>query len=196
MATEEDVKKPDTDDASGESPDEAEDREAPPSGEGGIRLAEAAPEEVADDVAKSEAEAEEAAAEDGGAPVQLGYKRYVYAAYMAFAMLVAFLAAKIGHTAWYRLGQWKPQLGEPQDEILFPLAAIVGVAVALYYWRRPQSREYVNDVAEELSKVTWPSRKEVTNSTTVVVVATLFATVFFALMDRFWGFVTDHIYSF
>ena len=53
-----------------------------------------------------------------------------------------------------------------------------------------------NEVAEELSKVTWPSRKEVTNSTTVVVLTTVFATVFFALMDRFWSFITDKIYTF
>jgi preprotein translocase subunit SecE len=44
--------------------------------------------------------------------------------------------------------------------------------------------------------VTWPSRKEVTNSTTVVLLTTLFATAFFALMDKFWNYVTDHIYSF
>jgi preprotein translocase subunit SecE len=67
---------------------------------------------------------------------------------------------------------------------------------ALYYWRKPTSRQYANEVAEELSKVTWPSRKEVTNSTTVVLFYTLFATVFFALMDQFWKYVTDKIYSF
>ena len=67
--------------------------------------------------------------------------------------------------------------------------------VALYYWRKPEARQYANEVAEELSKVTWPSRKEVTNSTTVVVLNTLFATVFFALMDQFWKYVTDKIYS-
>lgn len=134
--------------------------------------------------------------ESAGTPVQLGYQRYVYAAYMAGAMLVAFLVAKIGHVAWYRLGQWKPELGEPQDELLYPAAAVIGIVVALYYWRKADARQYANEVAEELSKVTWPSRKEVTNSTTVVVLTTLFATVFFALMDRFWGYITDKIYSF
>jgi preprotein translocase subunit SecE len=142
------------------------------------------------DDAKKDADAE------GQTPVQLGYLRYVYAAYMAGAMLVAFLAAKLGHIGWYRLGQWKPELGEPQDEIVYGVAAVLGVVVALYYWRKAEARQYANEVAEELSKVTWPSRKEVTNSTTVVVLTTLFATLFFALMDRFWGYVTDHIYSF
>ena len=129
-------------------------------------------------------------------PVQLGYQRYVYAAYMAFALLAAFLFAKAGHAAWFRLGQWKPNFGEPLDEIVFPVAGVLGVLVALYYWRKQEARQYVDEVAEELSKVTWPSRKEVTNSTTVVVLTTVFATVFFALMDRFWSFITDKIYTF
>lgn len=129
-------------------------------------------------------------------PVQLGYQRFVYAAYMAGALLVAFLVTKIGHVGWYRLGQWKPEFGEPKDELLYPIAALVGVVVTLYYWRKPGARQYANEVAEELSKVTWPTRKEVTSSTTVVVLTTVFATVFFALMDRFWGFVTDKIYTF
>lgn len=186
MSTEEDLKKTE---AEGEPEEGADDAEV-----GGALQAER--DAKIREATGPSSEEDEDEDEDGEVPVQLGYKRYVYAAYMAFAMLVAFLAAKIGHTAWYRLGQWKAELGEPQDEILFPLAAIVGIAVAMYYWRRPQSREYVNEVAEELSQVTWPSRKEVTNSTTIVVLTTLFATVFFALMDRFWGFVTDHIYSF
>lgn len=134
--------------------------------------------------------------DDAGVPVQLGYQRYVYAAYMAGALIAAFLFAKIGHASWYRLGQWKTELGEPKDEYLFPVAGVLGVLVAIYYWRKPDARKYADEVAEELSKVTWPSRKEVTNSTTVVVLTTVFATVFFALMDRFWSFVTDKIYTF
>jgi preprotein translocase subunit SecE len=129
-------------------------------------------------------------------PIQLGYQRYVYAAFMAAALLTAFVIAKAGHAAWYRLSQWKPQIGEPQDEYVFPAAALIGVGLAVYYWRKPEARRYADEVAQELSKVTWPSRKEVTNSTTVVVMTTLFATVFFALMDRFWSFITDKIYSF
>jgi preprotein translocase subunit SecE len=186
MATEEDLKKAESEEPSEEAPDDAADSPAEP--------ADAAAElrSSTDSDADSEGEAEG----DDGAPVQLGYQRYVYAAYMAGAMLVGFLAAKIGHAGWYRLGQWKPELGEPKDELLYPVAGLIGVLFALYYWRKADARQYANEVAEELSKVTWPSRKEVTNSTTVVVLTTVFATVFFALMDRFWGFITDKIYTF
>jgi len=188
MATEEDLKKAEADDA---SEGEAEASEASEQKDAKVEVRAKADSDA--DEAKEE-EAKEAGEE--GAPVQLGYMRYVYAAYMALALLSAFLVAKIGHAAWYRLGQWKPELGEPQDELLFPVAGVIGVLITLYYWRKPDARQYTTEVAEELSKVTWPSRKEVTNSTTVVVLTTLFATVFFALMDRFWGFLTDKIYSF
>lgn len=186
MATEEDLKKAAEDES---QEDESEDA--------------ASPSDQADDAKPAARTAEDAAVDEEAeedesvsAPVQLGYQRYVYAAYMAFAMLAAFLAAKIGHASWYRLGQWKAEIGEPKDELLYPIAGVIGVLIAVYYWRKPDSRQYANEVAEELSKVTWPSRKEVTNSTTVVVFTTVFATVFFALMDRFWSFITDKIYTF
>jgi preprotein translocase subunit SecE len=186
MATEEDLKKAseeESEEESAESPAAKSDSLAPRS---------------PDAAAKSEAsdETSEEGDVDDSAPVQLGYQRYVYAAYMAGALLAAFLFAKIGHASWYRLGQWKTELGEPKDELVLPVAGLLGVIVAVYYWRKPDARQYADEVAEELSKVTWPSRKEVTNSTTVVVLTTLSATVYFALMDRFWSFITDKIYTF
>jgi preprotein translocase subunit SecE len=147
---------------------------------------------------KDEARAEQEAIEAlPSAPVQLGYRRFVYAAYFGFAIGVAFIGSKLGNQLWFRLSQYKPQwdLGDPKDEIIMPIGGLIGALVALYYYRKQSSRQYVDDVANELSQVTWPSRKEVTSSTTVVIVTTIFATVFFALMDRFWGFVTNLVYG-
>ncbi|MCL2725933.1 MAG: preprotein translocase subunit SecE [Polyangiaceae bacterium] len=179
MTTKEDLEK-------AEGAEEAESLEA------SVRAASREEDEVLDKVAPEEAYG----AEVESAPLQFGYQRFVYAAYMAGAMAVAFLVAKIGHVSWYRLGQWKPDFGEPKDEIVYSVAGLIGVLVAVHYWRKPSARQYTTEVAEELSKVTWPTRKEVWNSTTVVILTTLFATVFFALMDQFWKFVTDKIYSF
>ena len=132
---------------------------------------------------------------DDAPPTQLGVQRFVYAAFMAAAILVAFLFAKITDAVWRKLATLKPTLGEPQEEAVYDLAALVGVLLAFYAWRRREARTYVEEVASELSKVTWPSKKEVTNSTVVVVMTTLVATTFFALMDQFWRFVTDHVYA-
>lgn len=146
---------------------------------------------------------EEAPAEDdGGAatPIQLGYQRYVYAAYMAGAIAIAFLCTKFIDFGWFRLAQWKPDWfvtigSDPTDEITVPLSAAIGIGVAVYYWRNKKTRTLIEEIAEELTRVTWPTRQEVTNSTTTVIIATTFATLFFALMDQFWLWVTKHVYG-
>ena len=73
------------------------------------------------------------------APIQLGYRRYVYAAYMAGAIAVAFLSTKVIDYAWFKTAQWKPQwfgmYVEPVDEAVVIAGGIIGIGTAIYYWR-------------------------------------------------------------
>jgi preprotein translocase subunit SecE len=128
-------------------------------------------------------------------PTQMGSRRFVYAGYFAAAIGIAFLLSKMLDFAWLKLQAWRPAIGEPKDEIVMPLSALVGVGVAVYYWYRTRARLLAEEVADEMSKVTWPTRTEVSNGTFVVIVTTLVSTVFFALMDRFWGFLTNLVYG-
>jgi preprotein translocase subunit SecE len=129
------------------------------------------------------------------APTQLGARRFVYAAYFAGAIGIAFIASKALDFAWNKVQNYQPSIGEPRDEIVMPLAGAIGAGAALYYWFRTRARQLAEEVAAEMSKVTWPSRAEVTNGTFVVIVTTVVSTVFFALMDKFWGFVTNLVYG-
>jgi preprotein translocase subunit SecE len=182
MATEEDLKK-----------DDAGDPPPHPTEEAAERAAELiAPKDGMVAVVHDEDDAE---GEDSAAPTQLGYKRYVYAAYFAGAIGIAFLVSKLGDLIWQRLASWKPVVGEPKEEIVIATSGLIGAAVAFYYWRQQRTRELAEEVASELSKVTWPNKQEVMNSTTVVIFTTAFATIFFALMDRFWGFLTNLVYG-
>jgi preprotein translocase SecE subunit len=132
---------------------------------------------------------------DYEAPAQLGTKRFVYAAYFAGAIGIAFVSSKVLAFAWFKLQSYKPAIGEPRDEIVMPLSALIGGLAAVYYWVRTRARELAEEVATEMSKVTWPDRTEVTNGTFVVIVTTVVSTVFFALMDRFWGFLSNLVYG-
>src|SRR5882672_5714590 len=129
------------------------------------------------------------------APTQLGARRFVYAAYFAAAIGIAFISSKALDFAWVKLQNYQPSIGEPRDEIVMPLAGAIGAGTAVYYWYRTRARQLAEEVAAEMSKVTWPSRTEVTNGTVVVIVTTVVSTVFFALMDKFWGFVTNLVYG-
>lgn len=152
-----------------------------------------------DDEAALEAPGEGEALPVAG-PAQLGHRRFVYAAYLAAGIGLAFILTKAVDFAWYKAGMWKPEffasIGvEPKDEMVVPIASVIAVIVAVRYWRNLKVRTMAEEVAEELTKVTWPSRDEVINSTSVVIVTTIFATVFFALMDQFWLWVTKHVYG-
>lgn len=135
------------------------------------------------------------AAVGGPSPAQLGTRRFVYAAYFAGAIGIAFIVSKFIDFAWGKLESYKPAIGDPRDDIVMPLAGILGAAAAVYYWVRTRARELAEQVAAEMSKVTWPSRTEVTNGTVVVILTTIVSTVFFALMDKFWSFITNLVYG-
>jgi preprotein translocase SecE subunit len=132
---------------------------------------------------------------DVASPQQLGTQRFVYAAYFAGAIGIAFIMSKALDFAWFKAQSYRPAIGEPREEIVMPLAALIGAGAAVYYWVRTRARELAEEVAAEMAKVTWPDRTEVTNGTVVVIVTTIVSTVFFALMDRFWGFVSNLVYG-
>jgi preprotein translocase subunit SecE len=161
--------------------------------------AQASPEEAlvpdAEANREEEHEGEPAGPIGAASPTQLGTRRFVYVGYFAGAIAIAFLASKLLDFAWLRLQSWKPAVGEPRDEVVMPVSALIGGGAALYYWNRTRARELAEEVAAEMSKVTWPTRTEVTNGTFVVIVTTVVSTVFFALMDKFWGFVTNLVYG-
>jgi preprotein translocase subunit SecE len=144
---------------------------------------------------KAEQEVHDVAQVGAASPTQMGTQRFVYAAYFAGAITIAFLVSKLLGFAWLKLQAYKPMIGEPRDDIVMPVSALVGAVAALYYWYRTRARQLAEEVATEMSKVTWPTRTEVTNGTVVVIVTTIVSTVFFALMDKFWGFVTNLVYG-
>lgn len=51
-----------------------------------------------------------------------------------------------------------------------------------------QAREFVADVRVESSKVSWPTRNELRDSTIVVIVAVLIVAVFIGIVDRILTF--------
>jgi preprotein translocase subunit SecE len=133
--------------------------------------------------------------EGSGVPAQLGLQRFVFAAYFALAILIAFVVDKAVRVGWYRLSQWKPQVGEPREEIAIAVAVVGAIGATLWAWKHEDVRRLIEEVASELGQVTWPSKDDVGRSTAVVVGTTVLATIFFALMDALWRFLTNLVYG-
>ncbi len=56
-----------------------------------------------------------------------------------------------------------------------------------------KAKEFLKDVRIEATKVTWPSREELRESTVVVVVTVSIISVFIAVVDRGVGFLVSLI---
>jgi preprotein translocase subunit SecE len=159
--------------------------------------------------AEGEATAELAAPGEGDdaldAAATIGSERYVHAAFFVAGILAAYIASKTLVLAWNELASWPaavravPQLvsqGEEQrDSYGLGAGAVIGALVVVQSYRKENVRIWANEVAAELSKVTWPTREAVLNGTLVVVVASTLATVYVTILDRIWSFLSTLVYG-
>lgn len=83
--------------------------------------------------------------------------------------------------------------------ILLGLAALV-VFIALLnikrvagFWARTQ--EFYGEVKGEMRKVAWPTQEHVINSTVVVGVASIALVVAIGVIDRFFGWIVEQIFT-
>jgi len=143
--------------------------------------------------------------DDGESASTLGSERYVHAAFFVAGILAAFIASKTFVLAWNSLSGWSaavravPQLvsysEEQRDSIGLVAGAVIGTLTVIQAYRKETVRTWANEVAAELSKVTWPTREAVLNGTLVVVVASALATVYVTILDRIWSFLTTLVYG-
>jgi preprotein translocase subunit SecE len=143
--------------------------------------------------------------EERGVAGSLGSAKYVHAAYVAVGILAAFLGSKVLGGAWTHLAEWPaavrsvPQLvafsEEQRDTYCLIGGAVLGALGVLQAYRKESVRIWADEVATELSKVSWPNREAVMNGTLVVIVASMIAAVYVAVLDRFWSFLTTWVYG-
>ena len=98
------------------------------------------------------------------------------------------LAYRILENVWLR---FTPDVSFP---MLVGIAIAVGGGLALYLWRHERTRQLAHEVVGELSRVTWPTKQELSASTLVVIIASIIAAVILGLFDAFWGWFTGVIY--
>jgi preprotein translocase subunit SecE len=153
-------------------------------------------------VSDAEASADDA---EGAAVTVLGPRKYVHAAFIGAGLLVAYLSGRLLSTIWNLLADWPalvrsvPQLllygEEERGSMMLAVGALIGLVSVVQAYRKPRIRQWADDVADELSKVTWPDKEVVTNGTMVVVVTSIVAAVYVALLDRLWSFLTTLVYG-
>jgi preprotein translocase subunit SecE len=83
----------------------------------------------------------------------------------------------------------------PNDFLVNGLAALVALVVGIALYRNDNVYTLAHEVASELKKVTWPTKKETQLGTIVVIVMVLISAVILYSMDIVWAYITDSIYG-
>jgi len=142
---------------------------------------------------------------DEVATTQLGSQKYVHAAFFVAGILLAYISGKMLSAGWSHLADWGPAaravpqlVSIPEDErdsLTLVAGAAIGTASVIQVYRKETIRRWADEGAAELSKVSWPNRETVVNGTLVVVLASAIATIYVAILDRFWSFLTTLVYG-
>jgi preprotein translocase SecE subunit len=121
--------------------------------------------------------------------------RYLSIAYLVFGMVLAWVLSK-------SLGVLFLTVKPSANVIVFAgvhVSTVLGVAIAAgvtwYIWQHERWSTYLREVADELAKVTYPSRDETYRSTYVVVIFSVIVAIALALFDLVWKFATDALLS-
>jgi preprotein translocase subunit SecE len=128
------------------------------------------------------------------APTTLGLMKYVHVMFFTGAVVFGWLLTKTFETIWTSLNLSIAAVPPPNEWISLGVGAAFGVGIALYLWRNDQVNRLSVEIVTELSKVTWPTRKELYASTIVVIIFSVIAAVILGLFDFFWAWATDLVY--
>ncbi|MCK9461580.1 MAG: preprotein translocase subunit SecE [Proteobacteria bacterium] len=134
-----------------------------------------------------------AAAPVGQAAAAFGLMRYVHAIFFGGAIALAWLLIQIVDTAWTRLNLGFAWMPAPRGWMTIAIGGIAGFGTAIYMWRHPKLNRLAVEVVTELSKVTWPTRKELSASTVVVIVVSIIASIILGVFDMFWAWATEQL---
>jgi preprotein translocase subunit SecE len=120
--------------------------------------------------------------------------RYIYLSFIGMGLLVWLIVAKGLGTLWQML-KWNDFriLGEN-----LTLTGLVGFGFAavfvLFLWKHERVNKLAEEIAQELKKVTWPTRAELKAATIVVIITVIVMSAILGLFDAFWSMVTSKIY--
>jgi preprotein translocase SecE subunit len=108
--------------------------------------------------------------------------------FAAGGLITAFLMVKLVELIW---GYFE----RPQDLYVNIIGITIGGIAAYLAWRNENTFAKAAEITTELKKVTWPTRKETSAATTVVIVTVIISAILLSIFDLIWSWATGLIYS-
>lgn len=125
----------------------------------------------------------------------LGIERWVQFAFIGGALAAFWMLDHIVLATWEQVADLANLSADPNPTYATAAAAILAIVGIVIAYKNPKINKFSNEVAAELSKVTWPTRKDTYAQTIVVVIVSVIAAIILGVFDAAWSSVTDLIYK-
>jgi preprotein translocase subunit SecE len=110
----------------------------------------------------------------------MGPNKVVHMMFAVGALLAAFLLSKAGEWVW-------SYFSKPNDLVINGIALLVAAGAAYVAYRNERVFAAATEVTRELEKVTWPTRKETSAATIVVIVTVAISALVLSGFDMVWA---------
>jgi preprotein translocase subunit SecE len=114
----------------------------------------------------------------------MGPNKFVHLTFAIGALLAAFVLARMVDWGW-------SYFAKPNDLVVNVLAILVAGTAAVTVYRNERAYASIVEVTRELEKVSWPTRKETSAATVVVLVTVLISALVLSGFDAIWAFFTN-----
>jgi preprotein translocase subunit SecE len=112
------------------------------------------------------------------------YQKWVNLSYIALAAMVGYIVFAL---AIRLVGVYDLETRVQNVELIVRgLSLGAGGLLFLILWRHEKANTFMNEVMVELSRVTWPTQKETTSATFVVIIMVLISGAVLGFLDYVW----------
>ena len=119
------------------------------------------------------------------------HQKWVTLSYLAVAALLSFVALQLGQRL---VGAYDLEAKVRNAEMILRVVSILAGAVLFFVlYRSEQATQFVSEVVVELSRVTWPTQKETSAATILVVIMVLISGLFLGFLDYLWTVILKWI---
>ena len=118
----------------------------------------------------------------------MGPNKFGHLTFALAGLLVAFVLSRTVDWGW-------SYFAKPNDLVINAFAILVAGTAAVIAYRNERVYSSVVEVTRELEKVTWPTRKETSAATIVVIVTVLISAAILSTFDVFWSKLTSWFLS-
>lgn len=114
----------------------------------------------------------------------MGERKYVHLMFITGGMILAYVLVQSTDWVW---GYFQ----KPDPLRVFLVGVFVAAAITFALWRNPRTFSVASETVGELRKVTWPTRKETSQATVVVIILVIICAFFLGMFDFFWSWATN-----